>query len=49
VWQSHAFEKKKNIRELNHGDVSWWSAHDRFINLSGQLLVTDDLDPEVNI
>jgi hypothetical protein len=41
--------KRKNIREQKHGDVSWESAHDRIFNLSGQLLVTDDLDPEVNI
>jgi CRP-like cAMP-binding protein len=41
--------KRKNIREQKHGDVSWESAHDRIIHLSVQLLVTDDLDPEINI
>ncbi|PZO37532.1 MAG: hypothetical protein DCF19_18695 [Pseudanabaena frigida] len=47
VWLCQTFEKK-NIRERNHGDVSWQSAHDRIINLSGQLLGTDVSDQRID-
>jgi hypothetical protein len=34
----------KNIREQNHGDVSWRFINDRINNLSGKLLAADGFD-----
>ncbi|GBO54482.1 hypothetical protein APA_2429 [Pseudanabaena sp. lw0831] len=38
----------KNIREQNHGDVSWQFINDRIINLSDKLLAADGSDTKIN-